>query len=553
MKHINKPVVLSLALLSVTAMVQAQDTTRKRSVEITSAFKPVLRESAKINFNATPPQPDTSKPVLQYNVPNQHLLFAYQPGALTPLALQHDTAGVWDNSNYIKAGFGSLKTPYLQAGLSFGDGSTAGAEIFAKYTSSKGKREYQENANAQARVSAFYKTAGGLEWSGGLGFKADRLYKYGYVPETLSFPKDSIRQQFSTFSGRIMLRNLRETNFALSYAPELKIDVFSDHLKNSESNTVLTLPLEKNINSDFAVNLGLAFDMTRLSRDKQKAINNTIFYVAPGITYKSEKFVAQVGIRPSWDNSEFKMFPNILAEYAIADKQFVVHGGWTGYMRKTSYQYLASQNPWIWAPGELKNTWIEEVFGGIKGTLVDHFTYNARVGVNKLNNQPLFINDTSAGIFSDGKSFAVLNQDKMNIIVMGGELGYTVEEKFSATAGITLNQFTKLKGNNQKAWGMLPMEMNANIRAQIIKDLWLKVDMFGWDGAHFIRPDGSTTKLKGAFDLNAGLEFKVWNNISLWTQFNNIANQEYQRWNQYPVYGFNFVGGIVYSFAKKNK
>jgi hypothetical protein len=492
--------------------------------------------------------------VLQYNVPNQHLLFAYQPGALTPLALQHDTAGVWDNSNYIKAGFGSLKTPYLQAGFSFGDGSTAGAEVFAKYTSSKGKKEYQENANAQAKVSAFYKTAGGLEWSGGLGFKADRFYKYGYVPETLSFAKDSIRQQFSTFSGRLMLRNLRETNFALSYAPELKIDVFSDHLKNSESNTVLTLPLEKNINSDFAVNLGLAFDMTRLSRDKQKAINNTIFYVAPGITYKSEKFVAQVGIRPSWDNSEFKMFPNILAEYAIADKQFVVHGGWTGYMRKTSYQYLASQNPWIWTPGELKNTWIEEVFGGIKGTLVDHFTYNARVGVNKLNNQPLFINDTtSAGIFSDGKSFMVLNQDKMNVIVMGGELGYTVEEKFSATAGITLNQFTRLKGSNQKAWGLLPMEMNASIRAQIIKDLWLKIDMFGWDGAHFIRPEGGSTKLKGAFDLNAGLEFKVWNNISLWTQFNNITNQEYQRWNQYPVYGFNFVGGIVYSFAKKNK
>ena len=45
---------------------------------------------------------------------------------------------------------------------------------------------------------------------------------------------------------------------------------------------------------------------------------------------------------------------------------------------------------------------------------------------------------------------------------------------------------------------------------------------------------------------------KVTKNINLWTQFNNVFNKEYQRWNQYPVYGFNFVGGVVFSFDQKN-
>ena len=42
----------------------AQDTTKKRTIDITSTFKPVLREAAKINFNAAPPVADTSRPRL---------------------------------------------------------------------------------------------------------------------------------------------------------------------------------------------------------------------------------------------------------------------------------------------------------------------------------------------------------------------------------------------------------------------------------------------------------------------------------------------------------
>jgi len=108
-------VLLGCGILLMTVSATAQvDTSKKRTVEVTSTFKPVLREAAKINFNATPPNADTAKPRLQYNLPNQNLLFAYQPGTLKPLALQVDSGGRWDNDSYIKVGFGSLRTPYLQ-------------------------------------------------------------------------------------------------------------------------------------------------------------------------------------------------------------------------------------------------------------------------------------------------------------------------------------------------------------------------------------------------------------------------------------------------------
>jgi hypothetical protein len=548
-KQLYKASFLVIPVILVGSSVFAQKDSTKRSVDITSAFKPVLRESAKINFNASPPTADTARPRLQYDIPNPNLLFAYQPGSLKPLALAIDSNTAWTNNNYIKAGFGSLKTPFVQAGFSFGDGNTAGINIYAKHVASQGKREFQDFTHTQVKLSGFYKTVKNMEWTASLGMKADKTYKYGYLPESLSFPNDSLRVNFQTFSGRVGLRNINKTEFGLSYAPNIKIDVFSDNLKNNESNTIVNLPLEKNIGQDFAVNLGLTFDLTRLSLKGKSAINNTMYFISPSLIYKSTKINLQAGIRPSWDNKSFTMFPNILADVGTEDKRFTFQAGWTGYLRKTSYQYLASQNPWLWAPSTLLNTKVEERFAGFKGSVGDHFSYSAKVAFNKLTNQPLFINDTSAA--GDGKSFAVVNEARINVLNLGGELGYNIEEKFSVITSLSFNQYTGLK-TNKKAWGLLPLELNTALRLQVIKDLWLKGDLFAWSGPQYLKKDGGNAKLNGAFDLNAGLEFKITKNINLWTQFNNIFNQAYQRWNQYPVYGFNFVGGIVFSFDQKN-
>ncbi len=526
-----------------------KDTVGKGGVDIISSFKPVLREAAKINFNATPPPADTTKAKLNYDIPNQNLLFAYQPGSLKPLAMDIDSGGKFDNSSYVKVGFGSLRTPYVQAGITFGDGKTAGLNIYAKHVGSDGKRDFQKFANTDVKLSGFFKSGNNLEWDASIGMKQNRTYKYGYEPQSLSFPADSIKQNFQTIAGRVAMHNINKTAFGLTYWPEIKIDVFSDNLKNSESNTVVNLPLQKTIGKAFAVNLGVTFDLTRLSPTGKSAFNNTMYYISPSVLYKTSKVNAQVGIRPSWDNKTFKMFPNVLIDIKTYDERFVFQAGWTGYVRKTTYQYLASQNPWLWLPATFKNTWIEERFAGFKGSVGEHFSYAAKVGFNKLNNQPLFVNDTVTG--RGGKSFRVVNESQIKVVNFGGELGFAVHEKFSLITGLTFNQYSGLK-DNAEAWGLLPLELKTSLRLQIIKDLWLKGDLFAWTGPQYMKKDGSPGKLSGAKDLSAGLEFKITKNINLWTQFNNIFNKQYQRWNQYPVYGFNFVGGIVFSFDQKN-
>lgn len=544
---IYRSIILFTGLFIVTNSFGQKDTT-KNGIDIISSFKPVLRESAKINFTASPPDVDTNKAKLNYDIPNQNLLFALQPGTLKPLALNIDTGGRFDNSSYVKIGFGSLRTPYLQAGFSLGDGKTAGLNIYAKHVASDGKRDFQKFNHTDVNLKGYF-ISGKNQIDAGVGMSQHRTYKYGYEPASLVFAEDSLRQQFQTISGRVAFHNIKKTAFGLTYWPEVKIDVFSDKLKNSESNTIVNLPLQKTIGKIFTVNLGVTFDLTRFSPKNKSVINNTMYYVSPSVLVKTQKFYAELGIRPSWDNKTFKMFPNVLAQINSGDQRFMFQVGWTGYVRKTTYQYLAAENPWLQLPDALQNTWIEERFAGFKGTAGNHFSYAAKVGFNKLNNQPLFINDFTPG--KGGKSFNIVYEPKINVINLGGQLGYNVGEKFSLITGLQFNQFKDMQ-NNEKAWGMLPLEFNTNLRLQVIKDLWLKADLFAWGGAPYMKSDSTVGNLNGAADLNAGLEFKITKNLNLWAQFNNVFNKPYQRWNQYPTYGFNFAGGIVFSFSQKN-
>jgi hypothetical protein len=239
------------------------------------------------------------------------------------------------------------------------------------------------------------------------------------------------------------------------------------------------------------------------------------------------------------------MLPNATADITTSDKKFTLQLGWIGYYNKGSYQRFASINPWLAQPDSLLNTRVLEAYGGLKGSLGNHFTYSAKVGILTYHNMPLFVNDTLYG-----NTFNIRYEPKMNDLQMHGELAYTVGEQFSATAGLTFNHFYNLQ-QEQKAWEMIPVEVNAAIRWQLMKDLWFYTELWTWKAPYYLSKSGNAYKGDDAFDLNAGAEFRITKNFNLWVQFNNLLNNKYQRWNQYQVYGFNVLGGITYSFNTK--
>jgi len=543
------PAVLFTALASF-----SQDTTgKKRTIDITSSFKPVLREAVKINFNAASPIVDSSKPKLTYTIPQQNLLLGYLPAPLKPVALQIDSVNAWKYSNYVKVGAGNVHIPYAQAGFSFGDGKNSFFNVFAKGYTSKGKyNDFQKNNYTAVSLAGTVRTASNLEWNGGLGFKSEDYFFYGYQPTTLVYTKEQLRQRFQTFGGKLSLRNMEATEYGLTYNPNIKVDVFGGKNfmgKGNETNTVLNLPLTKTFGETFSFNLGLTADLTHYKPTSGDAIQNNLYYVAPAVSVKTSNFRLTAGVSPAWDNKLFHLLPNIMADIITNDKNFTLQLGWIGYYDKGSYQRFAGINPWITQPTSLMNTRAQEFYAGIKGSLLDHFSYSAKVGGVQYRNMALFINDST-----DGKTFNTVYANSLQALKMHGEIAWTQGEDLNWTNGITLTHYSNVKGQ-LAPWGLTPLEITSSLRWQLFKDFFLKGELYGYGGAPY-QTKVSTNVYKdktgqSGVDVSAGVEFKVTRALNLWLQMNNIFNNKYERWNQYQVYGFNILGGIVFSFDTK--
>lgn len=538
MKRITIAAIILGSLVTLTA--SAQDTSRK-TIEITSSFKPVLRNAAKINFNATPPPQDTTRPRLVYNIPAQAVIPGLAPVTLKPLALVPDSNAAWKNSNFVKLGYGNLSTPYAEAGVSLPVGKS-NLNVLFDHISSNGKIQYQDYAQTNAKGYLYTPLSDKVQLQASVGLSSHRYFQYGYDQQAYNFSKEDLRRNYTTISGEVGIRNPVPTEYGISYNPRLNIDVFSDDRGNNESNARLRVPIEKYIGKTFGFKMGLDADLTRYSPETGSTISNNLFQVPVALTFRTPNLKVQGGVIPSWDNGAFKLLPNVLIDVPLAGDKWILQGGWLSYYNKGSYRNLSAINPYMAPPTALKNNRMIERYVGFKGTILEHFTYNAKVGYAEFRNVPLFLNDATSG-----KSFEIVFEESLEAIQLQGEIGFIQAERFSAAARFNYYKFNSQR-TEDRAWGLVPLEFSTNLRWNILKDLWLTGDLFIWDGPLYKSKAGNTGRSPGAVDMNAGLEFKVTRNIYLWSQFNNLFNSKYQRWNQYDNYGFNMLIGGIYRF-----
>ena len=547
----KKIVLFSLSGLCSLSLLAQKDSSRKsQSIDITSSFKPVLRNASKINFSGSPLQVDTSRPNFSYNIPSQNLFYAYQPISLRPLALAQDSNLYLGSRKYLKAGFGSYTTPYLKAGLSFGDGRTSLVNITGSYIGSKGN-DIKFQDYSQARISSSGSYFGQKnEVYATAAVSQDKYYLYGYDHNFApNIKKDDIRNQFEEINLSGGIKNTVATGTGISYNPNAEISFYTNKDKLSETSVKIIAPFEKHFAESFAFNVTATADLTKYSTigyvPSNIRFNNNLVQVAPSLIYNSDLLKFNGGVIPTWNNGEFVLLPNIHAEARVQDKVFAIQGGWVGRYVKNTYKYLSSINPYLSPLLSQKNTKEMEYYGGLKATLGQHFNFSAKAGLVQYTDLQLFINDTS---FAGGLGgFKVVNESKAKNFRLHGDIGYINQDKFSFTAGLTLNGYTNLQ-DNAKAWNTIPMEFTSSLRWWAYERLMVKADLYLFGGSKYLEKGNTFKTSKGGTDLSAGLEYRINKQFSLWLDANNIFNDKYERWHNYPVYGLNLVGGILIKF-----
>ena len=522
-----------------------RDTTKKQSIDITSSYKPVLRNAVKINFSAAQLNPDSSKSISPYAIPQQNLFYTYQPVSLKPLALQQDTSLELGTRNFLKAGIGNYSTPYFSTGFSFGDGKKQLVNVYADYVSSKGDIKNQDYSDFHLKAAGSYFTEKNEIYGGG-DIRQQDYSLYGYDHVAHEYSKTDVLQRFQQVKLTGGIRNKEKNESGINYDPNAEINIFHNKDKVQESSLILNAPVYKTF-SDFTVRVAARADITTYKSKNlidNVSLNNNIFSVAPELIYVSPEssFNIHGGVTPAWDNGKLSVLPNIYGEFKLKDQVFLLQAGLVGRFIKNNYQNLSVINPYLETIAVQNNTKEIEFYGGIKATLGDHFNFNAKASYISYTNLPLFINNST-----DQKSFLISNESRIKDLRIHGDLSYISQDKFTATAGVTLNGYTGLK-DNEKAWGTLPVEMNASLRWWAFKQVLIKGDFMAFGGGPVLLSDNTKATLKAGNDLSAGVELMINKRFSAWLDVNNIFNNKYQRWLNYPVYGLNILGGVTFRF-----
>ena len=521
----------------------AVDTIDSREVLITSSFKPSLKYAAKINFTAATPFLDTVLIPLTYQVPASNLFFSYEPVSIRPLGMPADTGFIWKNRHRIKLGAGNLNSFFAEAKFVLGDGKNSITTLKGDMLMLKGTRFAQEFFKAGIDAQSVIRTKKNLEWSPQLFYNTVSQYRYGFSPASLNFDKSILQLNYHTLGMQAGLKNALKNKVGINYQPRLNYYFFSDNAGGAEHQVILNAPAEKSFGKYISTQIGASADISG-NRFNNNSFNNQLLHLHAAMIFQSPAFKIHAGARPSWDNMVYSLQPDLQFELRLPNKMISVEAGWSGYFNKHSFRSLANFNPFISPLGTLKNTRVNEQFAGLKGYVGNHFTYNGRISLLHLYNQPLFINE---GI--DGKSFQVKFEPEMESVKIHGEIVYTVQESFSLLGAVNASQFNVLS-SSAKAWGLVPFELTGTALWKPFNKLQLKSDFFYRQGSLFshVNAGGVSDRLPPSIDLNLGAEYRLTSSLNAWLQMNNLFNNTYQRWNQYPVFGFNVMGGVVYSF-----
>jgi len=161
---------------TVTVAPTKSDSVPEKVVTILSAFKPQLKNVAKIGFVNATALVDSTPIYLNYQVPSQNLSFEYRPISLVPRAIVHDSLVSLTNITNFKIGFGNYSHQYVQLGINtldkwknthsitlFNEASTGTEhhlqiirEIGAKYIGDQYVNKYN---NIQGLISKYYQTS----------------------------------------------------------------------------------------------------------------------------------------------------------------------------------------------------------------------------------------------------------------------------------------------------------------------------------------------------------------------------------------------------------
>lgn len=550
-------------------------------VNVVKPYTPTISDAFKVKETPVIDDEDnTQKEEIQYNI------FSF-PVASTFTPAKGKAAGVDKEekerifSNYATLGVGNYGTINGELFLThnFGRDSYVGGMI--RHLSSQGgiKDVKLDDKFATTGLDVTYGSRNrDLSWNVDLGVKNQVYNWYGLPYENIFFDDATIenieeKQVYNTIAlgGKMAM----EKSFFSDASMQFKR--FSDDFGSGE-NRFWVKPnfdfevMDYKVNADFVIDyVGGSFDRM-YDVDAELKYSNIIFGAKPNFLYQQDDLSVQIGAGVFYttgklnDETDSKIFvyPNVKASYKIVGDILIGYAGAEGGLNQNSYADFVDQNPFVSptlfiAPTDNKY----DIYVGLKGKLANSVAFNVRGSYNYDEGKPIFasnyfdLSGANTEGYANGNSFNV-SYDNVKTLSIFGE----IKADFSKSVSLALNgQYNNYSTEFEaEAWNLPQLKIGANLDFDIT-DKWYaganiffvgeRKDMITVQDDLTINPGTFTMQevtLDSFFDLNAHIGYNYNDRLTFYLKGNNLANQQYNRWANFPVQGVQGMFGANYKF-----
>ena len=567
LKHILLVVLFGFSTIVFSQQERDNDSIDAGTVNVVKPYTPKISDAFKIK--ETPSLNDSTiakKKEIKYNIFSIPVASTFTP-AKGKAANVDKEKPVKLYDNYASLGVGTYTTILGEVYLNHALSRTERVGGYFSHHSSAGDIEGIEFDNnfSETGLNVHYsQKLSDYAWKVEGGFQLQAFNWYGVPDQSIS--TFDVDHSFYTaqFGGHIDFEDAIVNTGRVLYRR------FGDNQDSGENRFILKTGFDIPVRDEL-VNVEVKLDYLGGSFDRMyftEASNdygNVNLAVAPSYQMKQDDLTVNLGVELAYLNntetseSDFFIYPNITASYRLVDELMIAYGSIQGGLIQNSYYDFAQENPFvsptlIVAPTD--QTY--DVALGMKGKLSNSVSYNVSGHYQAEKSKPLFLINPDLGTdrenYQYGNSYGLVYDD-VSTFSIAGELNVDINRNFKL--GLKGEYFSYDTDEQAEAWNLPDIEASVFLDYQIDEHWFAGANLF-YVGE---RKDQVTTglgtltlpvttrvTLDSYFDANAHVGYKISDQLSAFAKANNIANQDYQRWLNYPVQSIQFLVGATYQF-----
>ncbi len=578
--HKNTYITIALFFSAVPlSMAQEKNDLGTETVTVTKAYSPTISDAFKIK--SIPNLNDSivlQKKKINYSIFSVPVASTFTPAKGKASTVKKAVPEKMYNS-YASLGLGNFNNAMADFYTSRALNRDETLDIGLNHNSSRGDIDGSalDNVYYNTKLDASYAKKGrDLHWGANIGFQ-HQLYNWYGIPDG-AFSEDvinSIDERQNYYSLDAGARVTMDDSFFKN--AEILGRRFWDATDSGENRAVFKTTFEFPVNQEMIAlrtkldYVGGDFTYSNLNTEDPSGINysHIQFGINPNLTILQDDLTLNLGVGLVYgldtENSDgnFYIYPNVTASYRLVDETVIAYGGIQGELRQNSFHDFVGENPFVSPTLDIQPTDEQyNAYVGLKGKLFSNLSYNIkgsytaenRKPLFKLNPQNLFRNDEKGYFY--GNSFEVFYDDAKTLGIFG-ELNLDINRNFSL--GINAEVYDYDTETDNPAWNLPDMTASLFMDYQIDKKWFMGANLFFVGeredvASVFIQNvlpsdfPATLVTLDSYFDANAHVGYRITDQWSVFVRANNIGNNNYERFANYRVQGFQVLGGVTYKF-----